>query len=59
MISYNGIGIAAPQIGVSKQICIISISADNPRYGKLMPFAKTIIINPKLTVLDESLQGFW
>jgi peptide deformylase len=33
MIERNGLGIAAPQIGVSKQICILEIPKYNPRYG--------------------------
>lgn len=59
MEKENGLGIAAPQIGVSLQVCLIQIPDNNPRYGKLVPFPFTIVINPKITILDENTQGFW
>jgi peptide deformylase len=59
MIYEKGLGIAAPQIGVSKQICILQIPEYNERYGKLTAFPLSIIINPVITVLDEATQGFW
>ena len=48
----DGLGIAAPQINVSKQVFIVEIPEFNPRYGKLHPFPKLVAINPKITVLD-------
>lgn len=59
MILEGGIGIAAPQINISKQISLIKIPADNERYGTLEASALYIIINPKITVLDSTLQGYW
>lgn len=58
MNELGGIGIAAPQIGVSKKMALIDLSCvadeeDEEEEGVL------VIINPKLTVLDETLQGFW
>lgn len=53
MIQYKGLGIAAPQIGISKQICLIEVPEYNARYGKLKPVPYTVVINPKITVLSE------
>ena len=55
----KGLGIAAPQINVPKQVFIVEVPEYNERYGKLIPFPKTVVINPKITVLDEQTQGFW
>jgi len=42
MIGYNGIGIAAPQIGVSRQLAVISEKADKKLKGPL------VLVNPVL-----------
>jgi peptide deformylase len=55
----GGIGIAAPQINVSKQIALIELPANNERYGTLDSSPLFVIINPKLTIIDSELQGFW
>lgn len=59
MHSEGGIGIAAPQIGVSEQVAIIEIAQDNERYLDNQPTPLQIVVNPKLTILDPTLQGFW
>ncbi len=53
MEEYGGIGIAAPQVHESLAIAIIDYQEEessNPL---------TVIINPTITVIDETLQGFW
>jgi len=55
----GGIGIAAPQINVSKQITLIELPANSERYGTLESSALYIIINPEITIIDSELQGFW
>lgn len=55
----GGIGIAAPQIGVSKQVTLIELPANSERYGTLEATPIFIIINPKITVINPELQGFW
>ncbi len=50
MAEYRGIGIAAPQIHESVAVAII----DYPEEQGL-----TVIINPKITVLDETEKGNW
>jgi peptide deformylase len=61
MNDLGGIGIAAPQIGINKQICLINLEDDNERYPDIdSKFITTLwIINPKITVLDSTTQSFW
>ena len=60
MHHYGGIGIAAPQIGISKKIAIIDAQlADGDESEEDDEDALFVIINPKLKVLDETPQGFW
>lgn len=58
MKAEGGIGIAAPQIDVSKKITLIELP-EHSRYGDMAGTPLMIIINPKITYLDNSLQGFW
>lgn len=59
MKTEGGIGIAAPQINVSKQIAIIELPEDSDRYEKLTASPLFIIINPKITYLTDELQEFY
>lgn len=58
MKHYGGIGIAAPQIGVSKQVAVIELKGLN-RYGQELDLPLTVFINPKLECLTDETQGFW
>ena len=55
----GGIGLAAPQIGISKQLAIIKLSEESDRYPDMETSEAYIIFNPKITVLDKEKQGFW
>lgn len=59
----GGIGIAAPQIGVSKQVAIIELDPENERYKEitkqLTTSGKFIIFNPKIEYLTQQMQGYW
>jgi len=59
MHEYGGIGLAAPQIHESMSIAIIEFEDDNPRYKDSGSQELSILINPKITVLDPDEQGFW
>ena len=50
MEEYGGIGLAAPQIGVSKQLAVIRIEEDNERYPEAEEFEEIVIFNPKITL---------
>lgn len=58
MKAHNGAGIAAPQIGISKQIVIFG-GSKSPRYpdAELMPY--TVLINPQLTAVTEDKEEDW
>lgn len=58
MKHYGGIGIAAPQLGVSCQVALIELTGTN-RYGEVIDLPLTTFINPKLEVLTSEVQGFW
>ncbi|MGE3609356.1 MAG: peptide deformylase [Bacteriovoracaceae bacterium] len=58
MKHYGGIGIAAPQIGVSLQVAIIQLEGLN-RYQEEIHLPLTIFVNPEIEVLDPTGQSFW
>lgn len=58
MKHYGGIGIAAPQIGVSLQVAIIELLGVN-RYGEEVNLPLTAFINPEIEYLTSDAQGFW
>lgn len=49
MYSENGIGLAAPQIGINKQIIVIDCQPDNPNNPPL------ILINPEIKKVSKDL----
>jgi peptide deformylase len=55
----GGIGLAAPQIGVSVQLAIIEIEGGPTRYGELDPMPLTVFVNPSIEVLDPTMMGYW
>ena len=55
----GGIGLAAPQIDVPFNLVIIEIPEGNSRYGTLSAFGFTVLINPRIEVLDATTAGFW
>ncbi len=59
MNENGGIGIAAPQIGISTQVAIIKLPEDSGRYSDVEASELFIIINPKIEVVDSEKQGFW
>lgn len=59
MKEYSGIGLAATQVHESLQLAIIEFSDESERYPNQGGQSFTVFINPKITVLDEALQGYW
>lgn len=55
----NGVGIAAPQVGIAKRIIVISIDDHNPRYIKKTPFPLTIVVNPRIVEKSATIQSDW
>jgi peptide deformylase len=56
MANANGAGLAAPQIGVDLQVVIFGTDQINPRYPDAELVPKTVLINPKLEYLNDSLE---
>ena len=59
MVAVGGIGLAAPQIGINKQLTIIELPTDSERYPDAPSSERFIIFNPKISFLNDELQGFW
>lgn len=59
MEKAGGIGLAAPQIGISIQLAVIKLESSSDRYENLEDSEKFIIFNPELEVINSEKQGFW
>lgn len=59
MDDADGLGLAAPQIGVLKQVVVVGFQ-DSDRYPELKDgIMKQVLINPEIEVLDPPREGFW
>lgn len=58
MREYNGAGLAATQVHVPKQVCVIEVK-DNPRYPDAEAIPLTVLINPVVTPLTAEMEEGW
>lgn len=58
MYAANGAGLAAPQIGVNKQVVVFGFD-QNPRYSDAEAVPETILINPIITPLSDAQEEGW
>ncbi len=58
MEALNGAGLAAPQIGESLRVVIFEVE-ENPRYPEAESVPRTVLINPGISILDETLEEDW
>ncbi len=58
MAAANGAGLAAPQIGVDLQLVIFGFD-HNQRYPDAPPVPATVLINPRVTPLDDAVVEGW
>ena len=58
MLAQDGVGLAAPQIGVDLRIVIFGFD-ESPRYPDAESVPYTILINPVLTPLSEETETDW
>ncbi len=58
MESLQGAGLAAPQIGVNLQVVIFGVET-NQRYPDAEEVPFTILINPRLTPVDDEMEEGW
>ena len=57
--SHDGVGIAAPQVGVKKRIIVVTVDPKNPRYEGKKPFPTTVVINPKIITKSAKTKEDW
>lgn len=58
MREYNGVGLAAPQIGVNLRVVIFGVHS-SPRYPDAEPVPDTVLINPVITPLGSDTEDDW
>lgn len=58
MQSLDGVGLAAPQIGLNKRIVIFGVER-NPRYPDAEIVPGTVLINPVITPLSDEKEEGW
>lgn len=58
LTASNGVGIAAPQVGVDYQIVIVA-SRPNPRYPHAPLMEPTVMINPQIVSHSEEMVKDW
>lgn len=58
MHAKDGVGLAAPQIGVNLAVVIFGVD-QNPRYPDAEVVPQTVLINPVLTPLSEEMEDGW
>jgi len=59
MAAVNGAGLAAPQIGVDRQVVIFGTPDVNPRYPDRPLVPPTVLVNPVITALGPEEEEDW
>ena len=58
MHALNGVGLAAPQIGVNLRVVIFEVN-ENPRYPDAETVPQTVLIDPVITPLSNAMEEDW
>ncbi|MBI4341131.1 MAG: peptide deformylase [Candidatus Omnitrophica bacterium] len=58
MSEYDGVGLAAPQVHISKQVAVIEVR-QNRRYPGEGPIPLTVLINPKILSASKKQLEDW
>ena len=58
MHEYDGVGLAAPQVHVSQQVAVLEVNKP-PRYPDAPSVPLTVLINPRVTILDQETVEGW
>lgn len=58
MRHYQGVGLAAPQIGLSQQIMVLEV-AQNARYPQADNIELKVLINPRIIHYSEQTEAGW
>ncbi len=59
MVAANGAGLAAPQIGVHRQVVIFGTGQVIPRYPQEAPIPPTVLINPSVEPVGTEKVAGW
>lgn len=59
MAAVNGAGLAAPQIGVDRQVVVYGSGLPNPRYPEAPLVPRTVLCNPVLTPVGPDEEEGW
>lgn len=58
MRALDGVGLAAPQIGVGLRVIVFGFET-SPRYPDAESVPRTVLVNPVLTPLSEEIEEEW
>lgn len=58
MKEYDGVGLAADQVHESRQVAVLEV-ADNPRYPDKPKVPLSVLVNLRVTLLDEAMEEDW
>jgi len=58
MQPLNGVGLAAPQIGVGLRVVIFGVQ-HSPRYPDVEGVPETVLVNPVITPLGDAMEEDW
>lgn len=58
MREYDGAGLAAPQVHVSRQVVVYEVNR-NPRYPEAPRISLTVLVNPEVLPLTEDREEGW
>lgn len=58
MQAQNGVGLAAPQIGVDLRVIIFGVQK-SARYPDAEEVPKTVLVNPVIMVMDDTIDEAW
>jgi peptide deformylase len=58
MYEYDGVGLAAPQVHVSQQVAVLEVNKP-PRYPDAPAVPLTVLINPRVTILNQETVDGW
>jgi peptide deformylase len=58
MKEYDGVGLAAVQVHISRQIAVLEVT-DNPRYPHKEKVPLAVLINPKIETLTDEMEEDW
>ena len=58
MQAYDGVGLAAPQIGVPLRVIVFGID-ENPRYPDASPIPRTVLTNPVIAPAGGAMHSDW